>query len=393
MAKVLLFFTNSYPFGKGETFIENEMDYLAKAFDKIIIISNDIDSAQTREVPDHVILYRKTYELGTVEKIIAIKMLLTKTFWQEYSIIKNKYNLRLSKTIFNTMLQSLYKAKKWQPYIQSIIIKQTKKFDSIYLYSYWNNDMALACAISKMKNPRYKSFSRMHGWDVYFEVNDSGYLPYRKFLFTNLDSVFSISKKGLEYYTNKLEEIENKIKVSYLGIKENSFKSLNINRTLQILTISNLIPIKNIETLIIGLGQLNIPFFWSHIGSGPLKNQLEELAENLIPDKYKFIGSMTNQQVIDYFRSHHIDLFINISYSEGIPVSIMEAMSFGVPCIATMVGGNPEIVNNENGYLLPSLPSPNDVVKAIVDYDQLPIDLKNGKRKSAYTTGMKNLML
>lgn len=47
------------------------------------------------------------------------------------------------------------------------------------------------------------------------------------------------------------------------------------------------------------------------------------------------------------------DLFVNMSLSEGIPVSIMEAISFGIPIIATNVGGNAEIVNDETGVLIP----------------------------------------
>lgn len=42
-----------------------------------------------------------------------------------------------------------------------------------------------------------------------------------------------------------------------------------------------------------------------------------------------------------------------MSLSEGIPVSIMEAISFGIPIIATNVGGNAEIVNDETGVLIP----------------------------------------
>ena len=47
-----------------------------------------------------------------------------------------------------------------------------------------------------------------------------------------------------------------------------------------------------------------------------------------------------------------MDYFINLSDSEGIPVSIMEAMSVGIPIIARDVGGNREIVTNNNGCLL-----------------------------------------
>ena len=63
---------------------------------------------------------------------------------------------------------------------------------------------------------------------------------------------------------------------------------------------------------------------------------------------------MSNQQIIDFYAKTPLDLFINVSESEGIPVSIMEAMSFGIPAIATNVGGTNEIVNQKNGYLIDS---------------------------------------
>jgi len=43
---------------------------------------------------------------------------------------------------------------------------------------------------------------------------------------------------------------------------------------------------------------------------------------------------------------------MNLSETEGIPVSIMEAQSAGVPILATNLGGTSEIVNNENGFLV-----------------------------------------
>jgi glycosyltransferase involved in cell wall biosynthesis len=53
------------------------------------------------------------------------------------------------------------------------------------------------------------------------------------------------------------------------------------------------------------------------------------------------------------YRNLAPDVFINVSSSEGVPVSIMEAMSFGIPAIATDAGGNREIVNSSSGFLIP----------------------------------------
>jgi glycosyltransferase involved in cell wall biosynthesis len=56
---------------------------------------------------------------------------------------------------------------------------------------------------------------------------------------------------------------------------------------------------------------------------------------------------------MDFYKSNRVDLFVNLSIVEGLPVSIMEALSYGIPILATAVYGTPEAINeNENGYLL-----------------------------------------
>ncbi len=50
-------------------------------------------------------------------------------------------------------------------------------------------------------------------------------------------------------------------------------------------------------------------------------------------------GGISNAEVFQFYRDNKVDLFVNASTSEGLPVSIMEAISFGIPSIATNVGG------------------------------------------------------
>ena len=60
-----------------------------------------------------------------------------------------------------------------------------------------------------------------------------------------------------------------------------------------------------------------------------------------------------------------MDAFLNVSSSEGIPVSIMEVQSCGIPVIATAVGGVREIVGEKTGVLLSANPSETDIANAI----------------------------
>lgn len=114
---------------------------------------------------------------------------------------------------------------------------------------------------------------------------------------------------------------------------------------------------------------LSTPITWTHIGSGELQKELEGLALSKLSDKpnvtFHFAGQLTNKEVLNFYTTHPVDLFINVSATEGVPVSIMEAMSFGIPVIATDVGGNSEIVTGENGHLLSADPSANEVKEAI----------------------------
>ena len=77
-------------------------------------------------------------------------------------------------------------------------------------------------------------------------------------------------------------------------------------------------------------------------------------AHNLLPNTFTFTGHLSKEKVYDIYRTTHCKLFINTSFSEGRPVSIMEALAFGIPVVASNVGGNPELVKNDyNGILFP----------------------------------------
>ena len=66
------------------------------------------------------------------------------------------------------------------------------------------------------------------------------------------------------------------------------------------------------------------------------------------------LGYLTNREIFEFYKNNEIDWFINLSDNEGIPVTMMEAMSFGIPVLGTDVGGVSEIIRNGyNGYLYP----------------------------------------
>ncbi len=87
-------------------------------------------------------------------------------------------------------------------------------------------------------------------------------------------------------------------------------------------------------------------------GDGPERPMLEAKAREYgLQDRFRFLG---HQNDIDAFYKS-LDVYINTSIHEGIPMSVLEAMAYGLPVIAPKVGGFPEIVENGiSGYLVSS---------------------------------------
>jgi L-malate glycosyltransferase len=86
-------------------------------------------------------------------------------------------------------------------------------------------------------------------------------------------------------------------------------------------------------------------------GSGPLRSDLEQLAESLhIAHAVRFTGRLDNEQLPDLYRS--ADLMLNPSTVDNMPISILEALASGVPVVSTNVGGIPFVVEEGSTALL-----------------------------------------
>ena len=97
----------------------------------------------------------------------------------------------------------------------------------------------------------------------------------------------------------------------------------------------------------------NTPIIWTHIGAGKEWSNLKKRTQQVPPNlQINLVGAMSNSDVIKYYQTEPIDIFVNVSSSEGLPVSIMEAISFDIPVLATNVGGTSEIVTQESGILI-----------------------------------------
>lgn len=93
-------------------------------------------------------------------------------------------------------------------------------------------------------------------------------------------------------------------------------------------------------------------FHLNIIGDGPLRESLEKMVRQLgIESVISFCGM--RHDVPEQLRD--LDIFVLSSTTEGISLTLLEAMATGLPIVATNVGGNPEVVvDGETGFIVPS---------------------------------------
>jgi L-malate glycosyltransferase len=125
-----------------------------------------------------------------------------------------------------------------------------------------------------------------------------------------------------------------------------------------LLTVANLIAYKGHADLLSALGRLRRPVRLRLVGEGPERSRLAELAGRLRLD-VELLGA--RRDVPELLRSS--DVFVLPSHEEGMSNALMEAAAAGLPCVATDVGGNREVLGDAG--VLCRAHDPDDLARAL----------------------------
>lgn len=118
------------------------------------------------------------------------------------------------------------------------------------------------------------------------------------------------------------------------------------------------------------------------VGDGPERSNLEALTRALgIEDRVRFLGQRNDAR--DWLPG--CDMYANCSVSEGISLTILEAMAASLPVVATRVGGTPEVIDESCGVLVPPR-SPSELgeaLRGLVDRPEVRLQLGAAGRRRA----------
>ena len=138
-----------------------------------------------------------------------------------------------------------------------------------------------------------------------------------------------------------------------LGVDEHEPATASNDDRLHVVSVSSLLPVKRVHLIAAALKHTQRKIKWTHIGGGDTLSEVlvetGKIGDNVEVD---LRGQVAHKDVLKWFEENSADVFVNVSSSEGLPVSFMEAFSYGIPAIATAVGGMPEIVTEDCGVLL-----------------------------------------
>jgi colanic acid/amylovoran biosynthesis glycosyltransferase len=382
----LYYFTASYPFGLGELWKANELEILVKHFDEIVVIpySHDGNFDSPKELPEGVKLLGPLFREASFsfKRWKGIKKILLSRFRQ--SFLKEFFTKRVyqSRSRFISWLTaSLHVLRLMDhPVIKQIIGSLDK---NTILYFFWGKGAGEFLPFIDTGRC-FKTFVRMHRYDLFETVNNN-YIPYRRPLLESIDVIAPSSEAGRAHLQELYPDFNYKIKLFRLGTIGNGKQSKSsTDGIFRVVSCSYLSIVKRVGLMVESLQYISFPILWRHVGDGNERREMDDLIRKYkLEDKFIIEGFIDTRELLDFYTSNSFDLFVNVSASEGVPMSIMESLSVSIPVMATGVGGNGELVDDSVGKILAPNPTARELASALSDYYHLPATMKEQKRQKA----------
>ena len=373
-------FTRNYPFGKNESFVEEEIRRL-QYFGTVVVVPAFRDHSDPRKLPNGAKLETSLAGCSILSGLKSFSVMMSVLSQLPGEIINRGVKSLRIKSQFAIWAYVLRIARFTDWVLKSEAGKKVNK-----AMSFWSNAEAVGLAVASIYRSNLRFVSRSHRFDLWEKHNPHGYLPFRRILANKALYLMPCSAIGAKHLRETISGAD-RVVVAPLGVEQllkpnHKKRNRSIEKSL-ILTCSSDDPVKRLKLVaesILVLAKKNPDrcWTWIHLGEGQeqFQTKLKEAPRNL---KVELPGPVSRLEVFRYHRDRCPDVFVNLSSSEGIPVTIMEAMSMGTPVVATAAGGTGEIVDSTIGKLLPVEIDSNNAARAIRNV----INTSHAKRTAA----------
>lgn len=384
--------TSCYPFGGREVFVGRELQVLSSYFSTIVLFPQSGKDLIRRPTSSNIIvrdnLFKKRRKQNKLSRIYLLlrhlRLVLHILCLEIMKSGKALFIIQKFRYFLNKVLKAIIAGQDIYENIQNQNSSENK------FYSIWMDEGALALAILKYQGKIKTLYLRLHGYDLYDYRREGNYMPFQYFIFNHATKISVQTKEAYQYITRK-ELFQDKIAIHYQGVYDcgvGPYCALK-DQPLTLVSCSNLFRLKRVDRIIDILTDVTVPVKWVHFGDGPEKtyllSQIDCHRSSLQNVQILWKGKVQNEEILAFYKTNHVDLFIHLSETEGgVPVAIQEAMSFGIPAVGTSVGGIPEIINDETGILLPKEYSNKVIVKVIDDFHSQPLctlNFRHGVRR------------
>ncbi|GJQ37204.1 MAG: glycosyl transferase family 1 [Anaerolineaceae bacterium] len=388
---IVLLFSNSYPYDYAteQTFLKDEVEILRKRFERVILVPR-IAKGNLLPVPDGVEVdtsFAGSFTLGgrLAESALAI---FSKDFYLD---LKNRLPASLKPAYLRRLFSFVAGANLTRKWMENWFKVNRITPGEVICNTFWFDEITMGLSLVKETQSGLRVISRAHGYDLYEELY--GDWPCRSRAIELIDGLFADSDIGANYLREKYPQFKEKYEAALLGVKDpGGFSQPSTDGVLRLVSCSNFHPVKRIDLLFesVMTAAKKRPLQrieWTHFGGvGEIRQQYTERVINEFPANAKasFPGYKSQHELLHTYLSNPVDIFLNVSSTEGTSVAMMEAISCGIPVLATAVGGNVEVVREKNGLLLSENPTPDEIADALLsgcDHREAWLKKRQGSRE------------
>lgn len=278
-----------------------------------------------------------------------------------FMFIKAICKLMLYKIKYNVELVHIHTASNGSFYRKSILIR-----------------------LCKITNIKVVLHAHGAGFKEFYEKSNDTLKKYIRNSLNKVDKIIVLSNSWKEFYSQLMEEDKIEVVYNSMDVPEEIIKTENkITTGLFLGRLGNRKGTYDLITAVEELAKQNVNLKITLAGDGEIEKVKNIIKEKQLEKYFDVVGWIGKEEKQELFKKS--DFLVLPSYNEGLPMSVLEAMSRKLLVITTYVGGIPEVVkNNENGLLI----NPGDIdglvncLKTAINERQRCIDMS----EAAYNT-------